>query len=98
MGGKQMNVIEAIVEVVKELQEKDDRDVYTSFLRMLALVTAAHSPDSGTKCVLIYTDGESFLTLGANTDSFEMAGLIDTLHKRNMEEVMSDAPPKEMFN
>ena len=98
MGGKQMNVIEAIVEVVKELQERDDRDVYTSFLRMLALVTAAHSPDSGAKCVLIYTDGDSLLTMGANTDSFEMAGLIDTLHKHSMEEAMADAPPKEMFN
>jgi len=93
-----MNVIEAIVEVVKELQERDDRDVYTSFLRMLALVTAAHSPDSGAKCVLIYTDGESLLTMGANTDSFELVGLIDNLRKHHMEEVMSGAPPKEMFN
>jgi len=98
MGGKQMNVIDAILEVVKELQEKNDRDIYTSFLRMLALVTAAHSPESGAKCVLIYTDGESLLTMGANTDSFEMAGLIDSLHKHQMEEAMADAPPKEMFN
>ena len=98
MGGKQMNVIDAILEVVKELQEKNDKDVYTSFLRMLALVTATHSPESGAKCVLIYTDGDSLLTMGANTDSFEMAVLIDTMQKHNMEEVMSDAPPKEMFN
>jgi len=93
-----MNVIEAIVEVVKELHEKDDIDVCTSFLRMLALVTAAHSPDSGAKCVLIYTDGESLLTMGANTDSFELVELIDNLRKHHMEEVMSGAPPKEMFN
>jgi hypothetical protein len=93
-----MNVIDAIVEVVKKLQKEKDQDVYISFMRMLALVTIAHSPDSAAKCVLVYTDGESLLTMGANTDSFEMAGLIDSLHKHQMEEVMSDAPPKEMFN
>ena len=93
-----MNVIDAIVEVAKELYKEKDKDVYTSFMRMLALVTAAHSPESGAKCVLVYTDGESLLTMGANTDSFEMAVLIDTMQKHNMEEVMSDAPPKEMFN
>ena len=69
-----MNVIDAIVEVAKELHKEKDKDVYTSFMRMLALVTAAHSPESRAKCVLIYTDGDSLLTMGANTDSFEMAG------------------------
>lgn len=98
MGGKQINIIEAIVEVVKELQREESEDVYTSFLRMLALVTASHTPKAGAKCVLIYTDGDSVITMGANTDEFEMAGLIDTLHKHQMEEVMADAPPKEMFN
>jgi hypothetical protein len=98
MGGKQINIMEAIVDVIKELQREESEDVYTSFLRMLALLTAAHTPKAGAKCVLIYTDGDAVITMGANTDEFEMVGLIDTLHKHQMEEVMADAPPKEMFN
>ena len=93
-----MNAIEMITTVAECLKENGDDDVYSSFTRMIALVAAAHAPSQEAKCVIIYSDGENVVTMGANADASEVIDLCDRLRDSVMKEVMSDAPPKEMFN
>jgi len=93
-----MNPIEMVTTIAKHLKDAGDEEVYGSFARMLALVAAAHTPNGEARCVLIYDDGDNVITMGANVDSVETIELCNQLKESVMKDIMSSAPPKEMFN
>jgi len=93
-----MNPIEMVTTIAKHLKNAGDEEVYGSFARMLALVAAAHTPNGEAKCVLIYDDGDNVITMGANVDAVETVDLCNQLRDSVMSDIMSNAPPKEMFN
>ena len=93
-----MNPLEMVNSIARRLKEVGDDEVYGSFVRMLALVAAAHSPSGEAKCVLIYDDGDNVITMGANVDAVETVELCNQLRESVMADIMSSAPPKEMFN
>ena len=95
---QRMNPIEMVTTIAKHLKNAGDEEVYGSFARMLALVAAAHTPNGEAKCVLIYDDGDNVITMGANVDAVETVDLCNQLRDSVMSDIMSNAPPKEMFN
>jgi hypothetical protein len=95
---QRMNIIEMINTVARILKDNKDEEVYGSFARMLALVAAAHTPKGEAKCVLIYDDGDNVITMGANVDAVETVEMCNQLKESVMADIMSSAPPKEMFN
>lgn len=92
-----MEIIKALSRMLKDL-EQNDPDVHLSFMRMLGLITISHNSNPDAKCVMIYTDGESLLAVGANISDSEMDDLLNDVREHRLLISTKDAPPREMFN
>lgn len=92
-----MEIIKALSRILKDL-EQNDPDVHLSLMNMLGLITISYNSNPDAKCVMIYNDGKSLLTMGANINDAEMDDLLNEVKELRLLISTKDAPPREMFN
>jgi hypothetical protein len=78
--------------------DKQDEGLRTHFANLIMLLAKCYSPDLPHKAVVIIDTGESLLTFCAGADSMELADMVGQANEMAQAMVLSDAPPKEMFN